>query len=105
MPSGHTSFAAVADTMTQRNLNAMSLSPVTRTALGLGTDLLTFSTAWARVEAGAHFPSDVLVGMSIGNFFGRMFDDAFLGDDLAERLTVSFEPAPHGGMVAWSLRF
>jgi hypothetical protein len=61
--------------------------------------------AWARVEADAHFPSDVLVGMSIGNFFGRMFDDAFLNDNLAQRLTVSFEPEPHGGAILWTLRF
>jgi membrane-associated phospholipid phosphatase len=105
MPSGHTSFAAAADSMTARNLEDMPLSRAARITLTAGTDLLTFSTAWARVEAGAHFPSDVLVGMSIGNFFGRMFDNAFLGDDLAQRLTVSFEPEPHGGAIVWSLRF
>jgi membrane-associated phospholipid phosphatase len=105
MPSGHTSFAAVADTMTARNLEAIPMNPAVRTTLTMGVDLLTFSTGWARVEAGAHFPSDVLVGMSIGNFFGRMFDDAFLGDDLAQRLSVSFAPEPHGGALSWSLRF
>jgi len=105
MPSGHTSFAAVADTMTGRNLEAIPMSRAARTTLTMGVDLLTFSTGWARVEAGAHFPSDVLVGMSIGNFFGRMFDDAFLGDDLAQRLTLSFAPEPRGGAILWSLRF
>ena len=81
-PSGHTSFAAVADTLTVRNLESIPMSDGARTATIVGVDALTFATGWARVEAGAHYPSDVLVGMSIGNFFGRMFSDAFLGDGL-----------------------
>jgi len=28
-------------------------------------------TAWARVHAGAHFPSDVLVGLALGAALGR----------------------------------
>jgi membrane-associated phospholipid phosphatase len=67
--------------------------------------VLTFGTAWARVEAGAHYPSDVLVGMSIGNFFGLMFSDAFLNDGLRERLALAFDPLPGGGEVAWTWRF
>jgi membrane-associated phospholipid phosphatase len=104
-PSGHTSFAAVADTMTVRNLASIPMNDTARTALTIGADALTFATGWARVEAGAHYPSDVLVGMSIGNFFGQMFDDAFLGDDLSQRLSLSFEPARGGGEIAWNWRF
>jgi hypothetical protein len=104
-PSGHTSFAAVADTMTVRNLASIPMNGTARTALTIGADALTFATGWARVEAGAHYPSDVLVGMSIGNFFGQMFDDAFLGDDLSQRLSLSFEPARGGGEIAWNWRF
>jgi hypothetical protein len=104
-PSGHTSFAAVADTMTVRNLQSIPMNDAARTALTVGADALTFATGWARVEAGAHYPSDVLVGMSIGNFFGQMFDDAFLGDDLSQRLTLSFEPARDGGEITWNYRF
>lgn len=104
-PSGHTSFAAVADTLTARDLESIPMSDGARTAAIVGVDALTFATGWARVEAGAHYPSDVLVGMSIGNFFGRMFTDAFLGDGLSERVALSFEPQHGGGEILWTLRF
>ena len=104
-PSGHTSFAAVTDTLTSRDLESIPMSDGARTAAVIGLDTLTFATGWARVEAGAHYPSDVLVGMSIGNFFGQMFTDAFLGDGLSQRVALSFEPAKGGGEVVWNLRF
>ena len=34
--------------------------------------------AWARVEAGRHFPSDVLAGAALGNFITTFILDAFL---------------------------
>jgi hypothetical protein len=54
---------------------------------------------------GAHYPSDVMVGMSIGHFFGRMFSDAFLGDGLSGRVALAFEPAPGGGEIVWQMKF
>jgi hypothetical protein len=54
-------------------------------------------------RSGAHYPSDVLVGISIGNFFGRMFDDAFLGDHLSQRFAVSLEPARGGAETGLEL--
>jgi membrane-associated phospholipid phosphatase len=104
-PSGHTSFAAVADTLTARNLESIPMNDGARTATIIGVDALTFATGWARVEAGAHYPSDVLVGMSIGNFFGRMFSDAFLGDGLEDRVALSVEPARGGAEIVWAWRF
>jgi len=104
-PSGHTAFAAVADTLAVQNFAVTPMGGATRMALSIGADALTFATGWARVEAGAHYPSDVLVGIGIGNFFGRMFDDAFLGDDLSKRLAVSFEPARGGAELIWTWRF
>jgi len=104
-PSGHTSFAAVTDTLTLHELDQIPMSDGARTATTIGIDALTFATGWARIEAGAHYPSDVLVGMSIGNFFGRMFSDAFLGDNLADRLSFAVEPVRGGGEIALSLRF
>lgn len=104
-PSGHTSFAAVADTMTARNLESIRLNAGARTALVIGADALTIATGWARVEAGAHFPSDVMVGMAIGDFFGTLFNDAFLGDGLDDKLSLAVKPVPGGGEFVWSLRF
>lgn len=104
-PSGHTAFVAVADTLTVRNLQAVPIGASARSALAIGADVMTIATAWARVEAGAHYPSDVLVGMAIGSFFGHMFTDAFLGDDLSRRLTISFQATWDGGVLAWDWAF
>jgi len=104
-PSGHASLAGVADTLTVRNLQAIPMSDGTRSVLSAGAQTLTFATGWARVEAGAHHPSDVLAGMSIGNFFGLMFTDAFLRDGLSERVAIAFEPVAGGGQLVWHVKF
>jgi membrane-associated phospholipid phosphatase len=104
-PSGHTALASAADTMTIRNLQTTSLGTGARTALTVGADALTIATAWSRVEAGEHYPTDVLVAAAIGNSFGQMFNDAFLDDELSQRLGVSFEPVGRGGVFTWNWRF
>jgi len=37
-------------------------------------------TSWARVEAGMHYPSDVLAGAALGHFIAAVVNDAFLGE-------------------------
>lgn len=104
-PSGHASTAAVFDTMTVRNLQSIEMSAPLRTTLEIGAGAITAGTAWARVEAGAHYPSDVLVGVALGNFFAAFFTEAFLGIEPDARLTFSAEPTRGGGLVRWDVRF
>jgi membrane-associated phospholipid phosphatase len=104
-PSGHASTAAVFDTLTVRNLQHIELAPGARTALEIGAGAITAGTAWARVEAGAHYPSDVLVGVALGNFMGAFFTRAFLGLEAGERLALSAEPTRGGAALRWQLRF
>jgi hypothetical protein len=42
------------------------------------THALTASAAWARIEAGAHYPSDTLFSIALGNFIGATVNDAFI---------------------------
>lgn len=104
-PSGHTSAAAVFDTMSSRNLSSLSLAPATNRALGATFTTFTAGTAWARIEAGWHYPSDVLFGMTLGNFFAAFVNDAFLGLDGASQITVGFEAVDRGGLISFSGRF
>jgi membrane-associated phospholipid phosphatase len=100
MPSSHASRSAVLTQLTSRNLQALDLGKTTRRVLDFGLDALTYGTAWARVEAGFHFPSDTLVGISLGNVNGAFFNDAFLGlDPHASRLDFSVMPLPGGAEV------
>jgi membrane-associated phospholipid phosphatase len=95
-PSGHTSAAAVNTRLASRNLRFIDMPDRTRRALDVGLVALTAGTSWARIEAGKHYPSDVLVGMALGNFFAVFIIDAFLGGPADARRGVAVEAMPGG---------
>jgi membrane-associated phospholipid phosphatase len=74
-PSGHSSEAFAYAAMGSMNIDGLPLEEPFQISLRLG---LAAGTAWARVEGGVHFPSDVLFGAALGNFMGRFIQDAFL---------------------------
>ncbi len=78
LPSGHSSRVFSYAASGWRNLGDSDLSPGWRRGLGIGITSLAAATAWARVEAGKHYPSDVLTGVALGNFITRVVNDAFL---------------------------
>jgi hypothetical protein len=88
-------FSALA----RRNLDAIEPPPLLDGALRVGLTATAAAASWARVEAGKHYPTDVLVGASLGNFVALFVHDAFLAlpDDV--RLTAVADPS--GGV--WSL--
>ena len=91
--------------LASRNLDVIDLDPSVRRALDFGLGALTVGTAWARVEAGEHFPADALAGMAIGNFFGHWFDAAFMGLSEQPQMTVAITPFHHGLALHWEARF
>jgi membrane-associated phospholipid phosphatase len=102
-PSGHSSSAAVNGRLALINLVSIDLSRGARIAANVGIDATVFGTAWARVEAGAHYPSDVLFGMALGNFFARFATDAFLGADSRDSIAVT--PTDGGARIDLTVRF
>jgi hypothetical protein len=70
-PSSHAAGVAnsafAANEIWRRDFGAATWTPAAvfanSTLVGLG--------AWSRVEAGAHYPSDVLAGVALGHFLGR----------------------------------
>jgi hypothetical protein len=102
-PSGHTSHSAVLTGLARDNLEYLDIGDGARSALDFGLDALTIGTAWARVEAGAHFPADTLVGMALGNFVSRFFDEAFLQRGSESAVSVSLNgslgPERYGQLV------
>lgn len=95
-PSGHSSGAALFATLASRNIDALGWREDAMNASRLGLGALTGATAWARVEANQHYPSDVLAGIAIGHFFGVFFTDAFLGMDNPRNTLLAFEPSRKG---------
>jgi membrane-associated phospholipid phosphatase len=105
LPSGHAANAAVFNTLTVHNLRAIDMNSRLRTSLGITAGAVTAGTAWARVESGDHYPSDVLVGMALGNFVGALFAQVFLGREPDAHLAFGAEPVRGGAMLHWEMRF
>lgn len=102
-PSGHSSSAAVSCRLAKINLDSIAIGSGARLATDVGIDAMQFGTAWARVEAGEHFPSDVLVGIALGNFLGRFVTAAFL--DPGSQQSVSLALVEGGVTLSWNARF
>lgn len=81
-PSGHAANAAMFTTLASRNVAAMGLGPAARTSADVLLLGLAVAVAWERVEAGAHYPSDVLAGMAMGSLLAAFANDAFMGTNL-----------------------
>lgn len=77
-PSLHTSGAMVQSKLAIRNLEHTSMSKTGQAWTAAGLYTLSGSIGWARVEAGKHYPSDVLFGYALGNFIGAFVNDAFI---------------------------
>jgi membrane-associated phospholipid phosphatase len=105
-PSSHTSNAAVHATLASRNLESLRLPDWGRTVGPTGLGTLTAGTAWARVEARQHFPSDVLAGAALGHVLAAFFNDAFLGLERPTDVVLTAEPARDGLLVGvhWVFR-
>ncbi|MBN1268090.1 MAG: phosphatase PAP2 family protein [Kiritimatiellae bacterium] len=78
-PSGHSADAFGAATLATRNLDYVGLPIPARRTLQGATMATAGATAWARVEADKHYPSDVLAAAALAHFVTLFIHDAFLG--------------------------
>lgn len=104
-PSGHSSIAFSLSRLANRNLDSIDMKPWLRRSFKAGNVALAGATAWARVEAGKHYPVDVLAGAALGNLVTTFIHDAFL--NLPEETDLSFylEPWPRGISLTLSWGF
>ena len=99
-PSDHASGSFTAATLANRNLASINLTPWVKYPLHLSNILLASGSAWARVEGGKHFPSDVLAGAALGHFLSAFIHDAFIGIPKADRSQLVIMPSK-GGVMAY----
>lgn len=104
-PSGHASAAFSLSTLSNRNLDSLELAPWLRTSLQVGNILMASSVAWARVEAGKHFPSDVLAGAALGHFLSAFIHDALIGLPASRRFRLIIWPSKSETMVSIAFPF
>jgi hypothetical protein len=88
LPSGHTSAATAQAQFAIINTEYLPLHDNTKTAMKIGFNSLAIGTAWARVEAGKHHPSDVLAGWALGYFIAEMAGAFIEGDDLQSGISA-----------------
>lgn len=102
-PSSGASSAFARARLANRNLDAIDTAPWVRTSLKSGNMLMASATAWARVEAHRHYPSDVLAGACLGNFVTTFIHDAFMNLPDDSGFSFYLEPSPRGicGCLSW----
>jgi membrane-associated phospholipid phosphatase len=102
-PSSASADAFAHNALTRRNLDAIDapwpVDLVARTGLGA----VAAGVAWSRVEAGAHYPTDVLAGAALGNFIAVFVHDAFLG--LPDDVSLDVYAQPVAGEYGLGLTF
>jgi hypothetical protein len=80
-PSATSERAAAFATLASRNIRTIDMPEGAKTASNIGLTATTALSAWGRVEAGAHYPTDVLTGIAMGYFVTAFVNDAFMGLD------------------------
>lgn len=76
-PSSHTSAASTYATIASYRVNELALSTGMKNAWVIGFRSLAAATGWARIEANAHYPVDVLTGYALGNFITVWLHEMF----------------------------
>jgi len=104
-PSAHSTAAFAFASVGRRNLDAIEPGGGLRTALDVGFASLGVATAWARVEAKRHYPSDVLAGAAVGNFVTAFLCDAFFGLNATSAVRFGVTPEPNGAVFEVTGRF
>jgi len=98
-PSGHTSSASSYATIASLRTNELMLSEKKRNWLSNTYYTLAAATAWARVEAKAHYPTDVLVGFALGNFTTRLLNGLLQGSNTSTQVEVECDQSIGGCQV------
>jgi len=104
-PSGHTSKSAVHNMLALRNAETIPYFSEYKTQLHMGFSVMTAATAWARIEAKRHYPTDVLVGAALGNFVGAFMNDAFIGIKHSHDVDIHFSQDKNVIMVNLNFKF
>lgn len=84
----HDSRATVQAQFAITNTEYLPLQESTKIAMEPGFNSLAIGTAWARVEAGKHHPSDVLAGWSPGYLVSELTRVFLVGDQQSAQVSA-----------------
>jgi hypothetical protein len=89
-PSSNATRTSSLLTLASRNVEAIPCLGSEKPILQASFGALAVASAWSRLEAGAHYPSDVLAGLALGHFLSVFVNDAFVGR--YDRLSLQVNP-------------
>jgi hypothetical protein len=90
LTSRHASGAFLYSSLTRLNIRDTTTSSVWHKSTDIAMIGLASATAWGRVEGGLHYPSDILVGAALGNFFANFVHRAFVDPDFSNSFSVQY---------------
>lgn len=91
-PSKHNATVATQSTLTRRNLDYIDIDPALRKLAKIGLYGIDGLTGIARMEADKHYPTDVLVGMALGNFLANLSYNLFLEKSASQTYSLALVP-------------
>lgn len=103
-PSDRAAEASVFGAIGRENVNWIRMPQYARTAAKATFTTATWLSAWGRVEAKAHYPSDVLTGMALGNFFAKFAHETFILQPCDCRISCGASPDGTGVGVSVNLK-
>ena len=98
-PSSHATSAFSTSRLASLNLEVIEIPQTARTIFSWTGTGAAAGCAWARVEAGVHYPSDVLAGAALANFITVFIYRSFIGIPGEDTPSISVTPE-EGGMQA-----
>ncbi|HEY0590502.1 MAG TPA: phosphatase PAP2 family protein [Thermoanaerobaculia bacterium] len=101
-PSGHSSGSAATGALARETLARSAIPSRWHPAVRVGSRVIHGATAWARIEAGKHYPTDVLAGSALGNLLAVTLDRAIRD---GKEVTVSIAPSREGVFLDARIRF
>ena len=104
-PSGHETLGVSNLTFSNRNLDYIPMSDEVRIPIQAGNIAYGALLGWARVEARAHYPTDVLVGAALGHFINAFIYDAFMNLPESKNFGISVSPERGGALVSLFFSF
>lgn len=103
MPSGHATEAGSRRVLIARNLQASGLPVPVQYGIDGANTFMSFAVMWARVEGKRHYPTDVLLGYSLGNFVSGFIYDSLINFD--PETSVGVAPLKGGASASVTFRF
>lgn len=100
-PSQHATRAFAYSASARESFGAAGLNNPLTDSVTLMGDIAAIGCAWARVEAGAHYPSDVLAGAALGNFAAIFLQRVFAPTDPVLSLSLNTQQREYSMSFAW----